>query len=91
MFGGWGLIGFWEELFIVLENVVGKVVAEVGLYGGCEMLQEAGDGEVEGELAGNLFGFTEPPVVAAGIGIEDDFFAAEDSWFFDIEAVEVFG
>jgi len=48
MFGGWGLIGFWEELFIVLENVVGKVVAVVGLLGGCEMLQEAGDGEVEG-------------------------------------------
>jgi hypothetical protein len=35
-------------LFIVLENVVGKVVAVVGLLGGCEMLQEAGDGEVEG-------------------------------------------
>lgn len=63
----------------------------VGLLGGCEMLQEAGDGEVEGKLAGNLVGFPEPPVVAAGIGIEDDCFAAEDSCFFDVEAVEVSG
>ena len=41
----------------------------VGLLGGCEILQEAGDGEVEGELAVDLFCFTEPPVVTAGIWI----------------------
>lgn len=63
----------------LVEDVVGKVVAEVGLLGGCEMLQEGGDGEVEGELAVDLFCFVEPTVVAAGIGIEDDVFAAEDS------------
>jgi len=50
----------------------------VGLLGGCEMLQEGGDGEVEGEIAVDLFYFTEPPVVTAGIGIEDDGFVAED-------------
>ena len=43
------------------------------------MLQEAGDGEVEGELAVDLFCFVEPPGVTAGIGIEDDGFVAEDS------------
>jgi hypothetical protein len=51
----------------------------VGLYGGCETLQEGGDGEVEGELAVDLFCFPEPPVVTAGIGIEDDSFVAEHS------------
>lgn len=71
---------YWIPCFReLIENVVGKVVAEVGLLGGCEMLQEAGDGEVEGELAVDLFCFPEPPVVTAGIGIEDDGFATEDS------------
>lgn len=51
----------------------------VGLLGSCEVLQETGDGEVEGEHAVDLFGFPEPPVVTAGIGIEDDCFAAQDS------------
>lgn len=64
---------------LFFNYVVGKVVAEVGLLGGCEMLQEAGDGEVEGELAVDLFCFPEPPVVTAGIRIEDDGFATEDS------------
>jgi hypothetical protein len=61
-----------------LNDVVGKVVAVVGLLGGCEMLQEGRDSEVEGELAVDLFCFPEPSVVAAGIGIEDDGFVAED-------------
>lgn len=65
-----------ETLFI--NYVVGKVVAVVGLLGGCEMLQEGGDGEVEREIAVDLFCFPEPPVVTAGIGIEDDGFVAED-------------
>ena len=43
------------------------------------MLQEAGDGEVEGELAVDLVCFTEPPVVTTGVGIEDDGFIAQDS------------
>ena len=50
----------------------------VGLLGSCEVLQETGDGEVEGELAVDLFGFPEPPVVTAGVGIENDGFVAED-------------
>ena len=50
----------------------------VGLYGGCEMLQEAGDGEVEGELAVDLVSFVDPTVEAAGVGIEDDGFALEN-------------
>ena len=70
---------YWIPCFReLIENVVGKVVTVVGLLGGCEMLQEAGDGEVEGELAVDLVSFTEPPVVTAGIGIEDDGFVAED-------------
>ena len=60
------------------EDIIGKVVALVGLLGVCKILQEAGDCEVEGELAGDLVCFTEPPVVAAGIWIEDDCFVAED-------------
>lgn len=36
-------ISYRHPLF---NDVVGKVVAVVGLLGGCEMLQEAGDGEV---------------------------------------------
>ena len=47
---------YWIPCFReLIENVVGKVVAVVGLLGGYEMLQEAGDGEVEGELAVDLF------------------------------------
>ena len=61
------------------EDVVGKVVAVVGLLGGCEMLQKAGDGEVEGEVVVDLVRFTEPPVVTAGVWIEDDGFVAEHS------------
>ena len=63
----------------MFDDVVGKVVAVVGLLGGCEMLQEAGDGEVEGELAVDMFCFPKPPVVTAGVGIENDGFIALDS------------
>ena len=63
----------------LIEDIVRKVVAVVGLLGSCELLKEAGDDEMEGELAGNQVCFTEPPVVTAGVGIEDDCFAAEDS------------
>ena len=42
-----------------------------GLLGDCEMLQEGGDGEVEGELAVDLVSFVDPTVEAAGVGIED--------------------
>ena len=71
---------YWIPCFReLIENVVGKVVAVVGLLGGCEMLQEGGDGEVVGELAVDLFGFPEPPVVTTGVGIEDDGFVAEHS------------
>jgi len=64
---------------LFFNYVVGKVVAVVGLLGGCEMLQEGGDGEVEGELAVDLVSFTEPPVVTAGVGIKDDGFVEEYS------------
>ena len=63
----------------LVEDVVGKVVAEVGLLGGCEMLQEGGDDEVKGELVVDLLGFLKPMLITAGVGIEDDGFVAEDS------------
>lgn len=71
---------YWIPCFReLIENVVSKVVAVVGLLGGCEMLQEGGDSEVEGEIAVDLFYFVEPTVVTAGVGIEDDCFVAENS------------
>jgi len=65
----------------LFEDVVGKVVAVVDLPGGCEILREIGDGEVdvEGEFIVDLLSFTEPPVVTAGVGIEDDGSVAECS------------
>lgn len=50
----------------------------VGLLWACEVLQEVGDGEVEGEVVVDLVSFNEPPVVASGVGIEDDGFISED-------------
>ena len=62
----------------LIEDIVRKVVAVVGLLGSCELLKEAGDDEMEGELAGNQVCFTEPPVVTAGVGIKDDGFVLKD-------------
>jgi hypothetical protein len=61
------------------DDIVCKIVTVEGLLGGCEMLQEGGDGEVEGELAVDLVSFVDPTVEAAGVGIEDDGFVAEHS------------
>ena len=63
---------------LFFNYVVSKVVAVMGLLGGCEMLQKGGDGEVEGELAVDLVSFVDPTVEAAGVGIEDDGFALEN-------------
>ena len=60
------------------EDIIGKVAAVMGLLWSCEILQEAGDCEVEGEVTIDLFCFTEPPVVTAGVGIKDDGFVLKD-------------